>query len=188
MSSDVTICNAALAMLGDNPIQTLTGAEKAAKACNAIYASTRDRLLRQMQPTCARKRTVLAALAAVPPGSSWGAQFQLPSDYLRLLQVGPDGIRTSYSLEGGRILAAATSLEIVYVFRNTDPQTWDSQFEDLMVHAMAAALAYPITKSASLRNDLTAAFERMRKMAGAVNGQESEPEDLPDSTIQTARY
>lgn len=187
MTSAVTICNTALGMLGDDPIQTLTGAEKRAKLCNAFYEQLRDRLLRMHPWAFATKRVLLAPTTTVP-AFDWGYTYLLPADCLRVLQVGEAGIRPSYELEGRNLLTNESSLPLVYVWKNTDEQSWDAQFVDLLTAALAKQLAYPITKSPPMQEAMGKEFEMQRRRAGAVNGQENEPRDMPASTIQTARY
>lgn len=186
MTSAIAMCNSALGMLGDNPITSFNAGTKAATLCNTLYPQTRDRILRMHPWLCARKRVLLAA-TSVEAAFDWSATFQLPGDCLRLLQVGIRGQRLCYEREGNTILASQTTLPIVYTAR-VDESLFDAQLADLLTVAMAKALAYPITKSPPMQQAMNTEFETQRKRAGAVNGQENPPEDLPESTIESVRF
>lgn len=186
MTSSVTICSNALVRLGDNPISSLQDATKAARACSNLYPAVRDAILREHPWNCARKRVILAPLVDAP-AFDYPYQFQLPSDWLRTIQVGQRDGSISYTQEGRLILSYVQSLPLVYIFDNTVEQTWDSELVGVMIAAMTAVLAYPITQSAAMMTAKEQLFANVMKTAKAVNGQDNQDETLGDFPLLMSR-
>lgn len=148
--SEVAICNQALVILGGALITAVTDDVKNARTLSAIYAATRDSELRLRRWKFSIKRTSLPALAAAPD-SDYSYQYQLPNDYLRLIEGGDiaptadmsDYRATSgtalYSIENGLLLTNLPSpVSIRYVARITDTTKFDAAFDA----SLAAQLAY----------------------------------------------
>lgn len=185
-ASEVTICSNALLNLGDSPINDFTEGDRGTLAKN-LFPTVRDWLLRSHPWNCAVKRVILAPLVAAP-AFDYTHQFLLPDDWLRTLVVGEEGVQLDYKVEGGKILANTDTLPLVYVFRNTEPATWDTVLVEVMVHAMAWKMAYAITKSASLEELKAREFDAAFKRAKAVDGLESPPQTLGDFPLLRSRY
>lgn len=186
MTSSVSICSNALIRLGDSPISAFTDPSKRATACANLYPETRDAILRSHPWNCATKRVVLAPLVDAP-AFDYLYQFQLPDDWLRSIQIGQLGCPLKYTIEGQRILANVAALQLVYIYRNTNEQSWDPALVDVITAAMTAALAYPITQSASMQQAMQAQFINTFKQAKAVNGQDDDEETLGDFPLIAGR-
>lgn len=185
MATDLEICSKALILLGAAPIASLAEKTKAAQVCNNIYPLAMRAILRCHVWNCAIKRVALAPLVGTPVGGEWTYHFAKPGDLLRLLDVGTYG-QDEYTFEGNRILTNEPSLIIRYVAEVTEG-AFDSLLTDLMVARMAADMAYPITKSASVAQVKQAEYERALKLAKAIDGQENPPEQLGDSPFLQVR-
>lgn len=187
-SSAISICSNALQQLGDDPIASFSLSEgKRARLCGNLWPQVRDYLLRKHAWPCARKRLILAPEATAPV-FDWGYSFVLPGDWLRTLQVGQRGERPDFELEGRKIYANTATLHLAYVWRNEDPALWDSLLCDLACAEMAARLAYPITQSASLAQEMRQFADRALREAKAIAGQDNEPEEWGDSPFTDVRY
>lgn len=189
MASDVSICTAALMLLGDKPIASLTEATDRATLCANIYPQAVDDILRSHPWNCAIKREILAPLSAAP-SHDFQYQFQLPGDWLRMLEVGYQDDPLPYQIEGRRILANTNVLPVRYV-KQTDEGEWDALLVYVMTKRMELDLSYPITKSTSLRDTLRQEFYApavgVLAKAKTVDGQENPPEDWLDSPFISAR-
>lgn len=183
----VSICSNALLQLGDNPINSLTDSNDRARLCANLYPQIRDRMLRAHPWNCAIKRVVLAP-DATAPAFDWQAQFLLPSDWLKTLQIGDKYQQLSYVSEGRYILANADALPLRYVFRNDVEGTWDSLLQDAMTLAMCVALAYPITESTTLRESFFQQLQAALKEARAVDGQDDPPDTFGDFPLLSSRF
>lgn len=186
MTSSVSICSNALLRLGDKAIASFTDPSQRATACANLYPETRDAVLRSHPWNCATKRVVLAPLTDAP-AFDYLYQFQLPDDWLRTIQVGQLGCPLKFTVEGQRLLANVQALQLVYIYRNTIEQSWDSTLVDVVTAAMTATLAYPITQSAAMAQTAQAQFIQTLKQAKAINGQDDDDETLGDFPLIAGR-
>jgi len=187
VATPISICSNALLLLGAAPISSFDDATAHAKLSANLWPSARDAALRAHSWNCATKRTVLAPLAD-PPAFDFRYQFALPSDWLKTLQVGEKGCQIPFRTEGRRLLANQQSLALVYIYRNENPATWDALLVELAEMIMQAKLAYPVTKSTTLRDSLNQQVEFMRIAARASDGQDDPPEELEGSSLIDARF
>jgi hypothetical protein len=188
-ATGVSICSNALLMLGAqtiNDFADLVNLDRA-KLCANLYPTIRDDLLRSHPWNCCIKRAVLAP-DAVAPLFGYTQSFQLPADFLRVLEVGSAGCQIDYLVEGQTIQANTTALELRYVFDNIVENTWDSHLVQLATLAMAAVLAYPITQSSALQQSLEQKLELSLRRARAVDGQEDPPQTLGNEVLYASRF
>jgi hypothetical protein len=85
-------------------------------------------------------------------------------------------------------LANVIALPLVYIFRNEDVGSWDPQLAQVCTLQMAAAMAYPITQSATLAQSMHEKAERALKLAKAYDGQDNPPETIDDAPFYSARF
>ena len=187
MATGVSICSNALLMLGAQTINDFNEPVDRAKIAANLYPTIRDDLLRSHPWNCTIKRAWLAP-DATPPAFGFDNQFELPADFLRVLEVGQSGYQIDYLVEGRSILANATSVELRYVYLNPVENTWDAGLVAMLTLAMAAAMAYPITQSAALQSTMEQKLAMAKKVARAVDGQEDPPQTLGDERLYGARF
>lgn len=183
----VSICSNALLMLGADPINSFDEGTAGARLASNLYALVRDRILRSHPWNCAVKRVILAP-DATPPVFDYSAQFTLPSDWLKTLQVGSNCENLTWVTESRKILCDVDALRLRYIFRNTVEGTWDSLLIDAMTAAMTVVFAYPITESTSLRDSFREEFMQKMREARTVDGQDDPPEEFGDFPLLAARY
>jgi len=188
-ATGVSICSNALLLLGAQTINDFSDQLNLdrARLCANLYPTVRDDILRSHPWNCAIKRAVLAP-DAVPPAFGYDQSFELPSDFLRVLEVGDSDIQIDYLVEGRSIQANTTVLQLRYVFRNEVESTWDSNLVAVVTQAMCAALAYPITQSTAKQAGEEQKLEMMLRKARAVDGQEDPPQTLGDERLYSARF
>lgn len=189
MTTAVSICSNALLMLGKTPIASMTEDSDRAQYCANLYPMVRDTLLRKHFWNCAIKRVLLSP-DAVAPAFGYTAQFPLPSDFLRLYEVGrPGAFIADFQLENRMILANAAALPLRYVWRNLVEDNWDSGLVETATAMMAAVLAYPICQSTSLRDSLLETAKQTLREAQAIDGQENPSESFADEyPLLAGRY
>lgn len=187
MATGVSICSNALLMLGAQTINDFNEPTDRARLAANLYPTVRDGLLRTHPWNCTIKRALLAP-DATPPAFGYANQFELPADFLRVLEVGEAGQQIDYLVEGRSILADATSVQLRYVYLNEVENTWDANLVELLTLAMAAAMAYPMTQSAALQAGFDQKLAMAKKVARAVDGQEDPPQTLGDERLFAARF
>lgn len=182
-ATEVSICSNALLLLGQKPISTLDESSLAAN----LWPQVRETVLRSHPWNCAVKRRILAP-AVEPPEFDWGYKFLLPEDWLRTLQVGESGREIDYQSEGRYLLADVSALPLRYVAANADVASWDTLLVNAATYGMAAALAYPVTSSASLAEVMEQKLQQALREARTVDGQDDPPQTMGDFPLLSARF
>jgi len=193
MASVIDICNGALNQLGATTILSLTEDSKNARLCNARYTQVRDGIFRSHPWNCLQLRTSLAKDSTAP---AWGftAQFTLPADCLRLLYI--IDYDSNYKVEGRKILSNTSTMKILYISRVTDPNQYDELLRETLSAALAADIAYGITSSNPVAQNMNTLFqEKLRdaRFVDSTEGQNNAPDlgmtDAIDaSTFINTRY
>lgn len=201
MSSQVDICNICLTILGKPNITSLTDPGVAAKTLNSNYDIVRCALLSAIGSwRFSIKRTNLSQIAGAPVSGPFTTQFQLPTDYLRLLQVGDmypgldladyrlGPIDADYSQEGNILLCDYGSpLSLMYVWDVQDTTLFHPQF----VVYFAAELAYlnceTITGSTERQQLANARRTQAMYAAVAANAILNPPSHTGDDTWVASR-
>ena len=168
MASVVNICNSALNLIGASTISALTEDTKNARLSNQRYEPVRNRVFRGHNWNCLIKRVQLAA-NSTDPVMEYAKSYALPSDCLRVLKIHngtTDSIASDldYKIEGKNIVTDETTVYLVYIALDTDPNNYDVYLREAISHQLAADLAYAITNNATLANNyMTRADERLRE-------------------------
>lgn len=188
MASIVDICNGALNQLGASTILSLTEDSKNARLCNARYTQVRDSVFRSHPWNCLQKRVQLAADTATP---AWGftKQYTLPADCLRVLTILDQD--SDYKIEGRKILTDNSSMKILYVARIEDPNEYDELLRETLSAALAADIAYGITSSNPLTQNMYNLFQDKLKEArfvDATEGQNTNPEKGLADVVDTSTW
>jgi ribosomal protein S28E/S33 len=193
-TSDVEICNLALARLGARSIVSLSEDSANARECKRAYSHALESELRAHPWSFARKRVQLAA-ASTDPAFGYAKQYPLPSDYLRILtHNGADGkasqedFQIENSDSGRVILTNLTSpINLVYIAKITDATQFDLLFTELLVCRLAYDLCEPITQSRLKQEQFRTRYVAAQREARRINGFERGPLEPTQDPWVTAR-
>jgi hypothetical protein len=197
MASQVQICNQALTKLGAQRITDLVDDTRNARVMNAIYTAKRDAELAANPWTFAIKRARLPA-SSTAPAFGWARSFPLPTDFLRLVEVGQDYVfydddQTLFVIESdpatGRpaiLTDQASPLNIRYVYRVTNPGLHPALFDEAFACRLAAEACEEITQNLSKREAAWGEHRQALRSARRVNAIEQPPQNNPNgSWVQT---
>lgn len=185
-TSEVEICRNALMLLGDAAISSFNDEGDRVTLAANLWPNARDAVLRSHPWNACVKRVALAPEAGAP-AFDYAYSFVLPGDWLRTLSVGLKGETPAYEQENGRLLTDENVCYLRYVFRNENVATYDSLLVAALEAYMAFAMAYPITKSASVQEAMANRYQFLLKQARSVDGQEQPPEDFGDTPLMSVR-
>lgn len=191
MASDVDIVNAALTHLGQRKITDI-GEDSAAGKISALrYQDVRDATLRGHRWNFAIRRTSLAAEVATPE-YGYALAYTQPAEpfyCLRVLEV--EGAREDgdiWKIEGRSILTdLASPIKIQYVWRNEDPETYDSLFREALAAALALDWAEKLTKTSTVKDEMERLHTLKMAEARSVDGQEDMRRPMVGETYITSR-
>ena len=171
MASEVDICNGSLNQLGASTIISLTEDYKNARLCNARYTQVRDSLFRSHPWNCLQKRVQLASDTATP---AWGFsyQFTLPADCLRVLRI--EDYDSDYKIEGRKIVSNVPTMKILYIALIEDPNEYDEILRETLSAALCADIAYAITSSNPVTQNMYNLFQEKLREARFVDATEGQ--------------
>lgn len=106
-----------------------------------------------------------------------GSKFKLPSDSLKLVQVGENS-EIDRKVEEGYIISNATEIPIKYVYDVTDVTLYDANFVEHFVWTLAEQLAFPLFQSASLAVAISNKAKVAMDAARSYDGAEDTPDDI----------
>lgn len=193
MTSKVLIANRALTKLGEARIISLTDSSKAAATMDSMFDTVRDDELRAHVWHFAKARAKLAALST-PPLFGFAYAYQLPSDCLRLIQIGDMLVyprmdtRGLFSIEGRQILTnIGPSLALRYIRRIEDPNLFDASFIESFACRLAVEGCETLTQSATKRQLAAAEYEAAIRRAIRANAIERPSQVIADDTWLESR-
>lgn len=187
MTSEVQICNMGLAKIGEAKITNLTDDNRVARACNLIYEDIRDAVLRAHPWNFAMKRVELAQLTSTP-AFGFAYEYQLPSDYLKVVQMDPQGQDIKYKIEGSKLLSDEGTVYILYISKVTDPTEYDSVFREILATRLGAELAFLINNDKDLKEMLLEEYMLKIGEGRSLDAQEDTADVIEESTWLTSRY
>ncbi len=181
--SDVTsICNLALGRIGDDRIMDIGDASQQARYCKLFYEQTRDEVLRSHPWNFAITRATLTALASSPV-FGWDYQYELPADFIRLVQFNGWEVWEPldlYEIESSMLLTDESTAQLKYIYQVTDCSKFDSLFIEALSLKLASKLARPLTGTANLGEALLSEYMKVTApLARRIDGGNSRPKIKP---------
>jgi hypothetical protein len=197
----VTICNAALTLLGKPTITSLNDPTDRARTLNVQYDIVRRAILSgRTKWLFSIKRTSLGASAEAPVSGPFVTQYPLPADFLAPVQVGPfwAGLDLSdyrlgptdadFSIEGSMILCDyGAPLDLSYVWDVTDTNLFHPWFVLWFGAMLAYMCAEKLQGSDAKKAEAKANAREFLTEAAAANCLAKPPQILADDTWIAAR-
>ena len=156
--SPLTICNLALAKLGESPIPAIdANASPASRLCYMHYHPVRREVL------CANRWSFASVLTTITSGETPSEPVPhllahaLPPDCLRVLEVSSPG----WTLRGRCIYCAAPSVRVLYIADVKDTTLFEPLFVEALATRLACKLCIPLTSSTTARQALTEEYHRI---------------------------
>lgn len=198
MASQTEIVNRALIKLGGDTVTDISDRSKSARVMSAIWDTVRRSELTKNFWNFALTRAALPALGSVPL-SQFTIAYQLPSDYLKIYQVGDfydvnsltDYINADdspYAIEGQKILTNLDApLNIRYVSDVTNSGLFDPLFAEMLASKLAYEACYQITQSRQGQEIAMNDYRMARKEAVFSNAISRPPQSIPDDSFILGR-
>lgn len=192
----IEICNMALTRLGVANINRIDEASEPGRACNQMYETVRQLVLRKYPWPFATRRVELALLPAAPIDYEFA--YRAPSDAVTLRHlIASDGTKITerdkrYKLlsdEYGRVIYSHLPLAAVeYTANITDTNLFPVDFCDALAWKLAAEIAMRLTGDLNLVNNAVAAYNAYFAEAAADGENEQKPDAEYVSPLVWGRY
>ena len=192
--SKTSICNIALTHLGELKIDSVEEDNQRARLCKLRFDDTLVLVLKAHPWTCAIKRASLTQLTTDAGDNKpiWGFDnmFQLPSDFLRVLQLQdhtqPYRIETD-AQNGLVLLTSSATAKIRYLHLPEDLQTLSHDVANLTGLRLASELAEPLTSNVPLKQSLMQRFLLELAAARSIDSMQGTPEVIDHYSWLNAR-
>lgn len=198
IASEEDLVNVALARIGAKSISDLDN-DTTAEAVEArrVYYNLRDRLMRAHPWNFLTKRAALSDSGA-DPVFGWDEGFALPNDFLRIISVhatDDNDDQPPYKLEKQDISSTMTDVLLInsstcylrYVYKETDPTKWITDFQDAVAWELAAELSLVLPVSGTGYDRLHNRAMDALAAARSIDGMEDWPERFPEGSWVTDR-
>lgn len=198
-TSQISICNRALQILGSESIINIVEDNNRARALTIAYDAVRMAELRRNKWRFAIKRTSVPALSDAPD-SDYRYAYELPVDWLRLIPGGDiwqasdltdyrgGAGSATYEIEGRTILTNLTApLKLRYMWDVTDTSLFDATFAESFANRLAFEICERITQSDSKKQVAWGGYRTSIREASKINAIEGAAESIADDTWVTAR-
>lgn len=190
-TSQISICNRALQIVGYQPISSLQDGSRGARAMNRAYQPVLLSILRDNFWSFAIKRASLAA-SAIPPTFGPANSYPLPPDFLDLAPPdqtygvafggfisGPPNIN-DYQIENGAIVSNQVApINIRYVSSAVTEAQFDPSFAEAFSCLLAVETCEELTQSNTKLAQIGKMFDEAMEIAKKRNAFESRPSMPP---------
>jgi hypothetical protein len=176
------IANLALSNLGEARIQNLTDNNSRARACNARLDDVITTVLRMHIWNSALERSELTSVET--PLFGWNYTFQLPADYIRVVEVSPI---SRFLVEKKNILSNEKTLKLLYVGVPTDINNLDSLLMEAIAMKLALEIAETLTSKQGLKQEMMQKYVIALQEARAANSHDKTPEHRERSSYLDAK-
>lgn len=171
----LSVANTALVRINKQPLQTLDDVSNSALLCNQMIPGCVMNILNLNDWHSARKRVLLAPLMDKPP-FGFSHSFQMPSDFVRLVEVCSE---LPWKREGNTVLSDEDTLPVIYIAYPSAPTELDPLLLDAITTQLAAQLAVSLTADSSLVSLLYQEAE-IKIQKAKLQEDAGEPDEKPD--------
>jgi hypothetical protein len=188
-----TICNLALAKIGDIAILSLDDPTPEARFSKLFYEPTTQELLRLHNWNWATSHSKLSPISPEPL-YDWKYAFGLPVDFGRMLtfnSFAPTMPVTQFQIVGNQLYSDESTAVISYIQKIVDENLFDPLFVDALVLRLAAKLARPLAGSLDIEKMMNGQFEKSLAEARRIDAGEGIPRRKMlwvDSDLVQSRY
>ena len=185
MASKIDLISNALILIGDTPINSLTGGTRAQQVASNLYDNIVQNELTKHRWGFARKKAQLSLTADVPTDDEWSNIYQLPTDLLVLIKVYPN---TRYQVYGDKVYTnRGGALYCDYVY-NVPESEWPVYFSKMIEYALARDFASSIRDSDSARQTMSAEYVNQSRMARYTDSQQHPQERIHSNPFTDVRF
>ena len=183
--SQLSICNGALQKIGSARVMNLAEESKEAKACLTEYDNVRKFVLRMYPWGFATKRAILAP-DPVAPGFEFEYRFQLPADYLRVVEL--YDYTGKHRVEGNYLLVDQDVIYLRYIADIEDVSKADPLFVTAFEWYLGYSIARYLTESETVREEAMAGFRGILPIAKFIQSTENSQQELESYDLIDSRY
>jgi len=185
MPSKVDIVSSALVLIGDKPVNDLTGTDRRSVVANQLYERAKQNELSKFRWGFARKKIQLSLLTDIPVDQEWQSIYQLPSDLITLIKVYPN---IKYQILGDKLYCNLNQALYAEYIHDVDEDDFPAYFTRTLEYALAKDFSGAITDSDNKRALMAEEYVIQSRMARATDSQQHPQDSFRDQPFIKVRY
>ena len=185
MASKIDLISAALTLIGDVPINTLTGDSRAQVVASSLYDNIVQNELSRTRWGFARAKAQLSLTTDTPLDNDFKSIYQLPSDMLLFIKINPTG---NYKLYGDKLYCNLTQeLHCDYIY-NAPESEWPAYFSKVVQYALAKDFATSIRDNSNSRQEMNGEYLNASADAMSRDAQQYPQEQIRSQPFIAVRF
>lgn len=197
MATKLGLINNALILIGDMPLDSLSGNSRAHKVALNLYDNIVQNELTKYRWGFARKKDELIEAQSAPEGTQYKYQYVLPSDFLVLVKTNP---RVDYllyrstssggsgSFTGQHLLTNHTGELFCDYIANIPEADFPVYFSKMIEYRLAMDFAPSIRDSAASMQLMAEQYQNASRMARYTDSQQHPITPIQDRPFIDVRY
>lgn len=169
MASKIDIISSALVLIGDVPVNSLTGGTRQQQVANTLYDSVVQSELSKHRWGFARRKAQLSLTTEVPVDNEYQSIYQLPADLLALIKIYPN---SRYQVLGDKVYTNYSGPLYCDYIADVTENEWPAYFVRAIEYALAVDFSISIRDSSSIQGNMSALYENASRMARFTDSQQ----------------
>ena len=162
MASKIDLISNALILIGDLPINTLTGNSRAQVVAANLYDNIVKNELSKHRWGFARRKAQLSLLVDTPIDSDYSNAYQLPTDMIALVKLNPS---LDYQIFGDKVYINFSQAMYCDYIADVAESEWPVYFSKMIEYALARDFASSIRDSAASADRMGQEYVNASRMA-----------------------
>ena len=186
MASKIDLISSALVLIGDTPINNLTGNNRFQQVANALYDGIIENELSKHRWGFARAKAQLSLTTDTPIDNDYRSIYQLPSDMLFLIKIRPNV--QDYQILGDKLysnLSGKVTADYIY---NAPESEWPAYFAKLVEYALAIEFSVSIRDSSTIQQNLSVLYQEQARIARFTDSQQHPQEPIAHRPFINVRF
>jgi hypothetical protein len=186
MASKIDLISNALILIGDTPINSLTGGSRRETVANNLYDGIVENELSKYRWGFSRKLIQLSKLSDPPVDTNqWASMYQLPTDLIFLITVSPDN---HYKVYGDKLYSNSSGALYADYTHKAPEDEWPPYFAKMIEYALAMDFAASIRDSSTARQEMAGAYVNASRMARYTDSQQHPQQPIKSNPFANVRY
>lgn len=185
MASKIDLVSNALILIGDNPINSLTGNSRAQQVANNLYDNVVQNELSKHRWGFARRKAQLSLLVDTPIDDEWRSIYQLPTDMIALIKLRPN---VDYQILGDKVYTNLSQALYCDYIRNVAESEWPVYFSKMIEYALARDFASSIRDSAASADRMAQEYVNASRMARYTDSMQHPQKPIVNKPFISVRF
>lgn len=185
MASKIDLISNALILIGDTPINSLTGNDRRQQVANNLYDNVVQSELSKFPWSFARRKAQLSLTTDEPIDNDWRSIYQLPTDLISLIKINPN---VRYNIYGDKLYCNLSQKVTCDYIANVSESEWPVHFSKMIEYALASDFAISIRDNTSTSDSMAAKYVNQSRMARYNDSQQHPQTPIQNQPFLGVRY